>query len=95
MEARYSGYHVAMIILSIASIMLCYLLYKTRLVPRMISVVGIIGYASVLVSAPLDLLGIIDTTGTGGVLYVPGALFELLLLPIWLLVKGFNPVATR
>ena len=94
-EARYSGYHVAMIILSIASIMLCYLLYKTRLIPRIISVVGIIGYASVLVSAPLDLLGIIDTTGTGGVLYVPGALFELLLLPIWLFVKGFNPAAVK
>lgn len=92
-EARYSGYHVAMIILSIASIMLCYLLYKTLLIPRIISVVGIIGYALVFVSAPLDLLGIIDTTGTGGVLYVPGALFELLLLPIWLFVKGFNPAA--
>lgn len=94
-EARYTGYHMAMIILSIASMMLCYLLYKTRLIPRVISVVGIIGYASVLVSAPLDLLGMIDTTGTGGVLYVPGALFELLLLPIWLFVKGFNPVAAR
>jgi len=90
-EARYSGYQVAMIILSIASLMLCYLLYKTRLIPRIISVVGFIGYASVLVSAPLDILGIIDTTGTGGMLYVPGALFELLLLPIWLIVKGFNP----
>jgi len=94
-EVRYSGYHVAMIILTIPSIMLCYLLSKTRLIPRIISVVGIIGYTSVLVSAPLDLLGIIDTTRTGGVLYVPGALFELLLLPIWLFVKGFNPVAAR
>jgi hypothetical protein len=94
-DARYSSYHVAMIILSIASMMICYLLYKTRLIPRIISVVGIIGYALVFVSAPLDLLGMIDTTGTGGVLYVPGALFELLLLPIWLFVKGFNPVAAR
>jgi len=94
-EARYSGYHVAMIILSIASIMLCYLLYKIRLIPRIISVVGITGYLSVLVSAPLDLLGIIDTTGAGGVLYLPGALFELLLFPIWLFVKGFNPVTVR
>jgi len=92
-EARYSGYHVAMIILSIASILLCYLLYKTRLIPRIISLVGIIGYISVLVSAPLDLLGMIDTTKAGGVLYLPGALFELMLLPIWLFVKGFNPAA--
>jgi len=94
-ETRYSAYQVAMIILSIASIMLCYLLYKTRLIPRVISVVGIIGYASVLVSAPLDLIGMIDTTGTGGVLYIPGALFELFLLPIWLIVKGFNPSMTN
>ncbi len=90
-EARYSSYQVAMIILSFASIMFCYLLYKTRLIPRSISIVGVIGYASVLVSAPLDLIGMIDTTGAGGVLYIPGALFELFLLPIWLFIKGFNP----
>lgn len=89
-EARYSSYQVAMIILSFASIMFCYLLYKTRLIPRSISVIGIIGYASVLVSAPLDLVGRIDTTGTGGILYIPGALFELFLFPIWLFIKGFN-----
>jgi hypothetical protein len=75
--------------------MLCCLLYKTCLIPRLISVVGIIGYASVLVSAPLDLIGIIDTTGTGGILYIPGALFELFLLPFWLLIKGFNPVVVK
>ena len=94
-ETRYSSYHVAMIFLSIASIMLCYLLFKTRLIPRIITVLGIIGYAFVFVSAPLDLLGMIDTTGTGGILYIPGALFELLLLPLWLFIKGFNPVAVR
>lgn len=93
-EARYGGYQVAMIILSIASMLLCYLLYKTQLIPRLISTVGFIGYALVLVSAPLDILGIIDTTGAGGVLYIPGTLFELLLLPIWLIAKGFNPSAT-
>lgn len=89
-EARYGGYQVAMIILSIASLMLCYLLYQTRLIPRLISVVGFIGYALVLLSAPLDILSIIDTAGTGGIMYVPGAIFELFLLPIWLIVKGFN-----
>ena len=90
-KARYSGYQTAMIILGIASIMLCYLLYKTRLIPRFISVTGLIGYALLLVSAVLDILGVINTTGAGVILYVPGALFELFLLPIWLLVKGFNP----
>ena len=89
-EARYSAYHIAMIVLSIASLMLCYLFYQTQLIPRFISIVGFIGYALVLLSAPLDILGVIDTKGTGGVMYVPGALFELFLLPFWLIFKGFN-----
>ena len=89
-EARYGAYHVAMFILSIASLMLCYLFYQTKLIPRPISVVGLIGYALLFLSAPLDILGIIDTTDIGGIMYIPGAIFELLLLPIWLISKGFN-----
>ncbi len=89
-ETRYSAYHVAMFILSIASLMLCYLFYQTKLIPRFISVVGLIGYTLLLLSAPLDILGIIDTTGAGGIMYVPGAIFEIILLPIWLIFKGFN-----
>ena len=89
-EARYGAYHVAMFILSIASLMLCYLFYQTKLIPRPISVVGLIGYAFLFLSAPLDIFGIIDTTDIGGIIYIPGAIFELLLLPIWLISKGFN-----
>lgn len=89
-ETRYGCYHVAMIVLSIGSVILCYLFYQTKLIPRIISIVGIVGYTLVLFSGPLDLLGVIDTTGTGGVMYVPGALFELFLLPPWLMIKGFN-----
>ncbi|MCA9734599.1 DUF4386 domain-containing protein [candidate division KSB1 bacterium] len=89
-KARYSSYQIAMLILSLASMMLCTTLYKTRLIPRLISSVGFIGYAFVLLSAALDMTGIIDTTRTGGMLYIPGALFETLLLPGWLIVKGFN-----
>lgn len=93
-EARFNCYQVAMIILSIASLMVCYVLYQSRLVPRLISIVGFLGYALVLLSAPLDLLGMIDTAGTGGIMYVPGALFELFLLPGWLIAKGFSSYKT-
>jgi len=88
--ARFGAYQVAMIILGIASLLLCALLYRTRLIPRLISAVGFAGYALVLASGILDLLGVIDTTGAGGILYVPGALFELFLLPIWLIARGFH-----
>lgn len=89
-EARYGAYHVAMFILSIASLMMCYLFYQTKIIPRFITVVGFIGYVLLLLSAPLDILGIIDTTEMGVMMYVPGAIFELILLPVWLIIKGFN-----
>lgn len=90
-EARYSGYQVAMLILGIASMLLCYLLYRTRLIPRWIAATGFTGYALVFISAPLDLMGLIDTTGAGGMLYILGGLFELLLFPAWLIIRGFSP----
>ena len=67
-----------MTIIGIASLMLCHLLYKTRLIPRPISIVGIIGYALVLLSAILDLMVIIGTTGIAGILYIPSALEEMM-----------------
>ena len=71
-----------------------YLLYVSRLVPRPIAVLGIAGYGSLLVGVPLDLLGILDMgAGPGLALLAPGGLFEFVLLPIWLIVKGFSPPA--
>lgn len=90
-EMRYSAYHIAMFILGLGSIMLCYLFYQTKLIPRFIAVTGLVGYTLVMLSAPLDIIGIIDTTGAGGLMYVPGGIFEILLFPIWLIFKGFNP----
>ena len=78
---------------AIGGLMLSYMLLRTRLVPRGLSVLGLIGYVALLLAAVLDMLGLIDTVaGLGLVGLVPGGLFELL-LPIWLFAKGFNLTA--
>jgi hypothetical protein len=75
---------------AIGGVMLSYMLLRTRLVPRGLSVLGLIGYPALLLAAVLDMLGIVDTvSGLGLVGLVPGGLFELL-LPIWLFAEGFN-----
>jgi hypothetical protein len=75
---------------AIGGLMLSYMLLRTRLVPRGLSVLGLIGYAILLLAAVLDMLGLIDTVaGLGLIGLVPGGLFELL-LPIWLFARGFN-----
>lgn len=66
------------------------LLYRSRLVPRWIATLGVIGYPVLLAGCALDLFGLVDVTqGVGLVALVPGGVFELI-LPIWLLAKGFT-----
>jgi hypothetical protein len=78
---------------AVGGVMLSYMLLRTRLVPRGFSVLGLIGYPMLLLAAVLDMLGVVDTVGGVGLVgLVPGGLFELL-LPIWLIGKGFNLAA--
>jgi hypothetical protein len=67
-----------------------YLLYQSNLIPRLLSVLGLIGYALLSIGVLLDLLGYLSmNTNAGMLLYIPGGLFELF-LPVWLFIKGFN-----
>jgi hypothetical protein len=91
LKIKYYGYQLAMIILGFGSLFLCYSLYQSRCIPRFLSIWGGIGYGFLLLSAVLDICGLIDTTnGFGAVLYVPGGLWELIAFPLWLFIKGFN-----
>lgn len=75
----------------IGGLVLNYLLYVSRLVPRPIAVLGLVGYGLFTLAVPLDLLGVIDmNVGPGMVVLAPGFLFEFVVLPLWLIVKGFT-----
>ncbi len=76
----------------VGGIVLTYLLLVSRLVPRAIALLGLVGYVLLTVGVPLDLLGVLDmSTGPGLLLVVPGGLFELVFLPVWLITRGFRP----
>lgn len=83
---KYKGFQIAMVALGFGSFFLCYVLYKTKLVPRFFSILGFIGYTALVAKVFAELLGY--SVG-GSILYIPGALFEFL-MPLWLLIKGFN-----
>ncbi|WP_204045159.1 DUF4386 family protein [Acrocarpospora phusangensis] len=75
----------------IGGLVLNYLLFVTRIVPRPIAVLGFVGYVLLLLGVPLELLGIVDMDmGPGMLMLAPGGLFEVLVLPVWLFVKGFR-----
>ncbi len=75
----------------IGGLVLTYLLFVSRLVPRPIAILGLVGYTLLSLGVPLDLLGVLDMgAGPGLLLLVPGGLFEVVFLPIWLIAKGFR-----
>jgi hypothetical protein len=78
------------IFFGLAALLLYYLLYQTRLLPRFISIWGLIAVALVLAWNMLELFGI--SVSAGIVLALPMILNEIF-LAIWLIVKGFNSSA--
>ncbi len=93
LAVRYWTLQMIYILNGLLTLMFGYLLYQSKLVPRFISVLGLIGGAVLLPGTLLDMFGHVDTLqGAGMLVVLPGGLFELL-LPIWLFVKGFNPSA--
>ena len=76
-------------IFAVAALIFYYLLYLSNLVPRWISVWGVIAAILLVLVNLLEVTGIISGLM---VLYLPIILNELV-LAIWLMVKGFNPSA--
>jgi hypothetical protein len=80
----------------IGGLILNYLLFTSRMIPRPIAVLGLIGYALLLLVVPLALVGAVEeSSGAGLVLLAPGGLYEFVILPIWLIVKGFRRPVMR
>jgi hypothetical protein len=73
-----------------AGMCMAILLYRSRLIPRWIATLGLISYPVLLLGCIGDMYNVVDVTqGVGLIALVPGGLFELI-LPIWLLAKGFT-----
>ncbi|WP_085296723.1 DUF4386 domain-containing protein [Cognaticolwellia mytili] len=83
---RYYDFQMGMIPLAMCGFILCITFYQYRLVPRLLSGLGLLGYFALLLKILFDFF---DVSLGGALLYIPGALFEFI-LPLWLIVKGFN-----
>jgi len=84
------AFQMVTISLVLGALMFYTMLYQSRLIPRFISIWGIIGALGVIATALLESFGI-----SPGVLENLGLLMLLneLFLGGWLIVKGFNPSA--
>ena len=85
-DANDSAYQLAEMLLGLGALTLTFVLLRTRLVPRGLALLGVVGYALLAVGSAADLLG----AQVGLLLSLPGGLFEVG-FALWLLVRGFAP----
>lgn len=87
LAAREWAFQMVSITFSLGALLFYYILYVTKLIPRIISVWGFLGAVVVLANATMDMFGI--PPGNLGVIMLANELF----LGIWLIVKGFDAPA--
>ena len=78
---------------SIGCLLYYIVLYRTKLVPRWITVWGLVASILAMLSTVLVLVGLIAPFGTEQVVLALPMLPQELVLAVWLIVKGFNPSA--
>jgi hypothetical protein len=86
------AFQIVSITLGLGALLLYPMLYRSRLIPRFISVWGLIGALTVLTTTMLDIFALSVGPAIGLVLGLPMLLNELF-LGVWLIVKGFSPSA--
>ncbi len=87
-QSNAMAYQVAELTLALGCIFLFALLFRSRLIPRFLSVWGLAGYGILLAGSVAEISGL----RVGTILSIPGGLLELA-LAFWLLIKGFNAKA--
>ena len=86
-KGNFWAYQLAMIILGVGSVAFCLSLYRSRLLPAWLPLVGAVGYGLLALGAVFELFGL-----PWGILFSgPGGLFELV-LGGWLITRGFRTV---
>jgi hypothetical protein len=88
-ESNVIAYNVGQATLSFGGVFLTLLLFRTRLVPRALAGLGVVGYILHAAGSVSEILGLPLSL----YLLVPGALFEIG-IAFWLIFRGFRPAVT-
>jgi hypothetical protein len=92
LDERFWSFQMLYLIFSLSGLLFYYMLYRTDLLPRFISIWGLVGAALVLFQTLVDMFGLTLDPSIGMITGLPMLLNELF-LGVWLIVKGFNPSA--
>jgi hypothetical protein len=92
LDVRFWSFQMLYLIFSLSGLLFYYMLYRTDLIPRFVSIWGLAGAALVLFQTLVDMFGLTLDPSISVITGLPMLLNELF-LGIWLIAKGFNPSA--
>ena len=92
LDVRFWSFQMLYLIFSLSGLLFYYMLYRTDLIPRFVSIWGLAGAALVLFQTLVDMFGLALDPSISVMTGLPMLLNELF-LGIWLIAKGFNPSA--
>lgn len=88
LQVRAAGFHLVVFFLCLGTIVFCYLFWKSRSIPRMLSGLGIGSFVLMLVGSLVPLLAP-QYAAIAMISYGPGIVFELA-IGVWLFAKGVD-----
>jgi Domain of unknown function (DUF4386) len=77
--------------LGVNTVLLAYLMYRSRLVPRAIAVLGLVGGSLIFASGTAVLFGLYEDLSIPGIAAAAPVLAWELSVATWMIVKGFKP----
>lgn len=81
--------------IGVNTLLLAYLMYTSKLVPRVIPVLGLIGGPVIFASGTAEMFGLYQQISVwGSIGAIPVFLWEMS-LAVWMIAKGFNPSAIK
>lgn len=94
-QGRLYAYEIGRSAVGVSGLILCYTLYRAKLVPGWLAMWGLVGYAIIFVGMLSAVMG----SGLGDLSSAVGSIWEVV-IGVWLIVKGFStsaiiPQATR
>jgi hypothetical protein len=83
--------HLAFIVFTLGALLLNYLLYRTRLVPRWLSIAGLVAAAIHLFGMILGMYGTEASEAVQLVVIDMPILVQEMVFALWLIIRGFDP----
>ena len=81
---------ISTIIFSISALILNYILYQSKLIPRWLAIWGLAGAVLHIVGGLLGMFSVVAESSSLGMVFVIPLALEEMVFAVWLIAKGFN-----